>query len=160
MRARKDPADYVASIIIHSKNADLATTEAGQVLLAYEHMDGELRRDIPMPSDAAMVASFISDLRRRKDIWYDVYSKHESKPAEKSKQTGQYNNPFRPNFSSNPFRGFGYSRPSMPYGNANSYGNRPLVPFAPYGNGYGYQNNMTISQQQQQQSRAPQMQQR
>ena len=29
VRARKDPADYVASILTHSKNAGLATTEAG-----------------------------------------------------------------------------------------------------------------------------------
>ena len=151
VRARKDPADYVASILIHSKNAGLATTEAGQVLLAYEHMDGELRRDLPMPPDSSTIANFISDLRRRKDIWYDIYSKHEAKP-DKGKQTGQYNNnPYRSNLPSNPFRGFNYGRPSMPYGNSNPYGNRPFVPYT-----NSYMNNT----QQQQQPQATQVQQK
>ena len=146
VRARKDPADYVSSILTHSRNAGLATTEAGQVLLAYEHMDGELRRDMAMPSDVSTIASFISDLRRKKDIWYDIYGKqNDSRNADKGKQTGQYNNnPFRPNFASNsnPFRGFGYGRPSMPYYDSNPYGNRPFVP---YGN--NAQSNMNNSQQ-------------
>ena len=143
VRARKDPADYVASILTHSKNAGLATSEAGQVLLAYEHMDGELRRDMPMPSDSSTVANFISDLRRKKDIWYDIYSKHESKPADRGRQTGtgQYNNPFRPNYASNPFRGFGYGRPSMPNYDSNPYGNRPYVPYG------SYQSNVNNAQQ-------------
>ena len=99
VRARKDPADYVTSILTHSKNAGLAIIEASQVLLAYEHMDGELRRDLPKSFDASIIAAFISDLRLQKDIWYDIYSKGgESKPsAEPKLKQGQYNNPYRSN---------------------------------------------------------------
>ena len=143
IRARKNPADYVASILTHSKNAGLATTESRQVLLAYEHMDGELRRDMPISSESSTVASFIADLRRKKDIWFNIYGKQsESKYVDKNKQ-GQYNsnNPFR-----SPFRGFGYGRPLMPYvGGSNPYRNRPFMPYdgnnAPYGS--NYQSNMS-----------------
>ena len=103
------------------------------------------------PTDVSTVANFISELRRKKDIWYDIYSQHEAKPADKGgRQTGQYNNPFRPNFNSNLFRGFGYGRPSMPYvGNSNPYGNRPFVPYSNQGPYYGnnYQNNNNTPQQ-------------
>ena len=145
VRARKDPSDYVTSIMIHSKNAGLASTEAGQVLLAYEHMDAELRRDLPQPSDSSTLASFISDLRHRKDLWYDIYSKPEKSYADPKHKQGQYNNPYRSNsYPQNPFRGFGsYGRPSMPYNNSNNpYGNRPFVPY-----GSGFQTNMSNSQQ-------------
>ena len=34
-RARRDPAEYVSTTVLHAKNFGIATTEAAQVLLAY-----------------------------------------------------------------------------------------------------------------------------
>ena len=68
VRARKDPTDYVTNILIHSKNADLAPTKTGQVLLTYEHMNEKLRHDLPKPSDSSIVTAFINDLRLQKNI--------------------------------------------------------------------------------------------
>lgn len=67
-RNKKDPADYVSSIVLNSKNAGIATTDAAQVLLAYEHIDGELRRDLPRPTEASTVSSLLEELRHQKDI--------------------------------------------------------------------------------------------
>lgn len=67
-RNRRDPADYLATIVLNSKNAGTATTEAAQVLLAYEHMDGNLRRDLPRPTITSTVASSMEELRHQKDI--------------------------------------------------------------------------------------------
>ena len=86
VRTKKDPADYVTSILIHSKNAGLAPDEAAQVLLAYKYMDGKLRRDLSRPLDSSTVADFISDLRHQKDIWHNIYYKHDTKPTVDSKQ--------------------------------------------------------------------------
>lgn len=161
VRSRKDPADYVSSIVLNSKNAGIAATEASQVLLAYEHIDGELRRDLSIPTEVSTVAGLLEELRRRKDIWYDIYSKgYEARPQasahrnDKGKQ-GQYTNPFRaqnPFLPSNGFGGYGGS--SMPYSNTNPYGNRPFVP---YGN---YRSNNNTQQPSQQPMQATQVQQR
>lgn len=159
VRNRKDPSDYVSSIVLNSKNAGIAATEPAQVLLAYEHIDGELRRDLSRPTEASTVAALLEELRHQKDIWYDIYSKGyeaRSQPStstnrtEKGKQPqGQYYNPPR-----NPFRpsyGFGsYGGSSMPFGNPNSYGNRPAT----------YQNYNNTQQPQQQSPQATQVQQR
>ncbi len=174
-RNKRDPADYVSSIVLNSKNAGIATTEAAQVLLAYEHIDGELRRDLPRPTEASTVSSLLEELRHQKDIWFDIYGKgYESRPLatsqnqnqnrqDRSKQQGQYgNNPFRPAFNSQrPYgnfsyggNGFGnYGGPARPYfGNPNPYGR----PFVPYGAGGNYQNNVNTNPQQNQNQQQPQ----
>lgn len=81
-RNKRDPADYVSSIVLNSKNAGIATTEAAQVLLAYEHIDGELRRDLPRPTEASTVSSLLDELRHQKDIWFDIYGgkSYETRP--------------------------------------------------------------------------------
>ena len=62
VRVKKDPVDYITSILVYSKNTNLAPTELLQVLLTYKYMDGKLRRDLSRPLDLSTVASFISDL--------------------------------------------------------------------------------------------------
>ena len=39
------------TIVLNGKNSSLATTKASQVLLAYEYIDSELRRDLLKPKD-------------------------------------------------------------------------------------------------------------
>lgn len=74
---RRDPADYINTIVLNSKDAAIAATEAAKVLLAYEHMDGELRRHLPRPTDSSTVSSLLSEIRHQKDIWFDIYGKPE-----------------------------------------------------------------------------------
>ena len=161
-RNRKDPADYVSSIVLNGKNAGIASTESAQVLLAYEHIDGQLRRDLPRPTDGSTIASLLEELRFQKDIWFDIYSQggQPTRQDNKGRQPqGQYTNAPR-NVQNNPFRPSGngqtyggpyrlYSAGADPY-----YGSRP--PFVPYGNNnYGSNNN----NQQQSSSQPPRQQQ-
>ena len=165
-RARRDPAEYVSTIVLHAKNAGIATTEAAQVLLAYEHMDGELRLNLPRPTDSSTIPSLLEELRHQKDIWFDIYgtsemrssgSRQESSRHGKQPQ-GQYGSSSPRNLNSqNPFRpygnGFSFGGPYRPYGSSNPYyGNRPFVPY-----GGNYQNN---NNNQPQQPQATQVQQR
>ena len=166
VRARRDPSDYVSTLVLHAKNAGIAAIEAAQVLLAYEHMDGILRQNLPRPQDNSTIPALLEELRHQKDIWFDIYGGDSSRPSasssnrdssrqEKGKQPqGQYNsNPFRSNFNSQrpygnyPSNGYGnYSGASRPYfGNSNPY--RPFVPY-----GANFQNNNNNQQHQQPQA--------
>ena len=46
-------------------------------MLAYEHLDGELRRDLPRPQDNSTIPGMLEELRHQKDIWFDIYGSHE-----------------------------------------------------------------------------------
>ena len=103
VRNRKDPADYVSAIVLDAKNAGIAPEEPTQVLLAYEHIDGELRR-LARSTDSSTVASLLEELRHQKDIWSDIYSKwfevklQSTSSRDEGKQPqGQYSN--RSNFT-------------------------------------------------------------
>lgn len=74
-RNRRDPADYVSSIVLNSKNAGIADTKAAQVLLAYEHLDGELRQNLPRPTATSTNSDLLDELRHQKNIWFDIYGK-------------------------------------------------------------------------------------
>ena len=50
IRNRKDPIDYINTIVLNAKNARIATTEAAQVLMIYKYIDAKLRRDLLLPS--------------------------------------------------------------------------------------------------------------
>lgn len=56
------------------KNAGTATTDEAQVLMAYEHMEGQLRRDLSRPNEHTTVESLIEELNTLKHIWFDIYS--------------------------------------------------------------------------------------
>ena len=62
-RMRKDPAEYMSSIVLNGKNSRTAMTEEAQVRLAFEHMDGELRIHLTKPSNTSTVAAMIKELR-------------------------------------------------------------------------------------------------
>ena len=153
-RNRKDPADYVSSIVLNGKNAGIASTEQAQVLLAYEHIDGQLRRDLPRPTDSSTVANLLEELRHQKDIWFDIYgqaptSSSSTRHDNKGKQPqGQYINLPPRNAQNNPFRpggnGYqGYGGPYRPYSaSSDPYGSRPFVPYGnDNSNRYGNDNN-------------------
>ena len=63
IRARKNSAKYIISILIYSKNASLATIKVSQVLLVYEYINKELWRDLSKSFKASIIVVFISDLR-------------------------------------------------------------------------------------------------
>ena len=91
VRDKKDPSDFVSSIVLNSKNAGIATTESTQVLLAYKHIAGELRRDLPRPNESSTIASLLQELRHQKDIWFDIYSgksqdARDTRPSNQNKQ--------------------------------------------------------------------------
>lgn len=146
------------TLVLHAKNAGIATTEAAQVLLAYEHMDGELRRDLPRPQDNSTIPGMLEELRHQKDIWFAIYGSHQARPSampssrydssrqDKGKQPqGQYgSNPFRPFNFQRPYdnvfggKGFGsYDGAPRPFGSSNPYGR----PFVPYGSNFQSNNN-------------------
>ena len=139
---QRDPADYVSSIVLNSKNAGIADTEAAQVLLAYEHLDGELRQNLPRLTPTSTVSDLLDELRHQKDIWFDIYGKHETRsliPPSNQKQQ-QKQGQYIPNrqFNSNSFwrnEGFGgYGGPYKPYGvTMNPYGSKPFG-YQPYEN--------------------------
>ena len=80
-RLRRDPLDYVSTLVLHAKNAGIAATEAAQVLLVYKHIDGELRRDLPRPQDNSTISGLLEELRHQKDIWFDIYGTHDTRIA-------------------------------------------------------------------------------
>ncbi|KAL9576499.1 MAG: hypothetical protein Q9203_007735 [Teloschistes exilis] len=61
-RNRKDPADYIATIVVNGKNSGIAEKDHAQVLLAYNHMDSAL----------------LDELRVRKENWFDRYSRQDN----------------------------------------------------------------------------------
>lgn len=70
-----DLAAYVTSIVLNGSNADIATTESSQVLLAYEHMDGEMCCDLTKPTAASTSSGLSEELRLQTNIWFDIYAK-------------------------------------------------------------------------------------
>ena len=46
VREGKSPIRYVSNVILHGPSSGIAPTEYAQLLLAYEHIDRVLRRDI------------------------------------------------------------------------------------------------------------------
>ena len=105
-RLRKDPAEYMTTIVINGKNSGIAVTEASQVLLAYEHIDGQLRRDLARPTPTSTVSSMIEELRLIKDVWFDIYGNWSSSKSSMNNNTrqtrsdrtsGQYGGQFQSN---------------------------------------------------------------
>lgn len=77
VRRGRDPIDYIQDIVTNSRNAGLATSEYARVLCAYEHMDGELRRDLPIPTEGSTVSELIRIVNERRHVWSDIYGKSE-----------------------------------------------------------------------------------
>lgn len=94
-RNRRDPADYISSITFNAKNAGIATTEQAQVLLAYKHLDGELRRDLPRPTAWLNIPDLLEELRFTKDNWFDIYGNkglHQDKGYETKSDSRNHDN--------------------------------------------------------------------
>ena len=69
----RDPKEYVQRIVVHGKNAGTATTETTQILTAYQHLQAELRINVPAPNDKTTIEEFLITLRDRKNVWFDLY---------------------------------------------------------------------------------------
>ena len=67
-RIQQDPSDYVSTIVLNGKNSGITITEASQVLLAYKHIEGNLRRDLNHPTATSTIAGFIKELRLKKYV--------------------------------------------------------------------------------------------
>ncbi|KAI4221405.1 MAG: hypothetical protein L6R40_008635, partial [Gallowayella cf. fulva] len=127
VRARKDPADYVASIVINAKNSGIATTEATQVMLAINHMDAVLRDSIGGPSSITTIPRLQQVLREKKDIWFDRFS-NDRLDREPSKQNQRQDKGKQPQGQQSNTT-YQFRAPVPFYG---GYQNRPQ-PYAPPG---------------------------
>ncbi len=103
-RRRRDPVDYVQSIILHGQNSTMATTDYQQVMLVYEHMDAELRRDLPHPNPQSTIAGLIEVLNEEKNIWFDLYSSQNTtaNSSQSYQQQGRNRFPTNARFGPNP----------------------------------------------------------
>ena len=75
-RKNREPASYVQSIVVNGRNAGIATTDYAQVLLAYEHLDSELRLTLTEPTPQTTVAKFIEQLNSKKHTWFEIYGRN------------------------------------------------------------------------------------
>ena len=146
---RRDPADYVASIILNGKNSRIATTEEAQVILVYEYIEGELCRDLSLPKVSSTVVGLLTELRNLKDIQFDIYEYAQVKVSDNRRNrntkqggnTGQYTvntNPFRHQATGNPGlgakqgSGYDYGWASRLYNNNQTPYQRPWLPYEQY----------------------------
>ncbi|KAL8634489.1 MAG: hypothetical protein Q9228_007916, partial [Teloschistes exilis] len=77
-RNRKDPADYIATIVVNGKNSGIAEKDHAQVLLAYNHMDSVLRDHLTAPHSESTIEALLDELRVRKENWFDRYSRQDN----------------------------------------------------------------------------------
>ncbi len=75
-RKNHEPASYVQSIVVNGRNAGITTTDYAQVLLAYKHLDSELRLTLTEPTLQTTVAQFIEQLNSRKHAWFEIYRRN------------------------------------------------------------------------------------
>lgn len=124
VRRRKDPVDYIQNVVLHGKNAGIAADDRSQVLLAYEHMDGELRLHLPVPNDKLTIEGLIQAINAQKNIWFDIYTR----PTTLNRPPQQYQQQqFGRNRSFQPYQPF-----NVRFGGDNQP--RPQFPYVPYGN--------------------------
>ena len=95
VRARKDPEEYVQEIVVNGKNAGTATTEASQVMMAYNHLDVQLRILLPQPMLHTTLSEFLVNIQKAKANWFDLY-----KPYTNNVQFGKQSRNRRPPFLS------------------------------------------------------------
>ena len=62
-RSRRDPLNYVTTLVLYIKNAEIAITEVAQVRLVYKYIDGELRLYLPRPQNNSIIADLLEELR-------------------------------------------------------------------------------------------------
>ncbi|SLM39500.1 hypothetical protein LPUS_10049 [Lasallia pustulata] len=112
-RNRLDPEDFVSQIIMNGKNSGLATTEAQQILLAYEHFNAEFRRDLPVCNEVSTMSDFMKHVTVQKSIWFDLCAPRSYDPRSNNRKfnRGGYNSsnsyirtPFQP-LSSGQYQG-------------------------------------------------------
>lgn len=97
VRRRRDPADYIQSIVLLGRNAGTATTDVAQILMAYEHMEGQLRRDLSRPTEHTTIESLIEEVNTLKHVWFDIYGSNNNnnrvgtQPRSNNDFTGRWN---------------------------------------------------------------------
>ena len=60
---RRNPAEYISTIVLNVKNASIAITKAAQILLIYKYIDSELRRNLSRFRENFIIAELLEKLR-------------------------------------------------------------------------------------------------
>ena len=68
VRAKRDPEDYFQRIVADGASAGTATNKYAQILTAYQHIENNLRQNLPMPSKTTSKTDFIKSLKMAKAI--------------------------------------------------------------------------------------------
>ncbi|KAI0998999.1 hypothetical protein K3495_g9197 [Podosphaera aphanis] len=73
VRDGKSPMTYVSNIILHGRSSGITQNTLAQLSLAYEHVDGVLRRDLIRPTATTRLDDFMEQIRDAFNIWVDIY---------------------------------------------------------------------------------------
>lgn len=104
VRARKDPEEYIQQVVINGKNAGTATTETAQVMMAYNHLDVQLRILLPQPALNTTLSEFMVYVQKAKANWFDLYRPYTSTNRFNDRTCGKnQGGQNRPAFSSSKF---------------------------------------------------------
>ncbi|KZF20662.1 hypothetical protein L228DRAFT_269959 [Xylona heveae TC161] len=69
----QDVLEYIQSIILNDKNSSTTISNYTQVLLVYEHIDGSLYQDFPIPTKNTTMADFIQIFYKKSHVWFNIY---------------------------------------------------------------------------------------
>ncbi|KAI1002267.1 hypothetical protein K3495_g5938 [Podosphaera aphanis] len=78
VRARKDPGAFLQKVVTYGTASGTATTVYSQLLLAHQMIDGQLRLNVPEPTESTSITSFIQKLTSLKSTWFDLATTSQS----------------------------------------------------------------------------------
>ena len=68
VRAKRDFKDYFQRIVADGASISIVISKYAQILTVYQYIEGNLRRDLPMPSKTISKTDFIKSLGMAKAI--------------------------------------------------------------------------------------------
>ncbi|RKF61165.1 hypothetical protein OnM2_044083 [Erysiphe neolycopersici] len=77
VRRRKDPEDFLQSIVLPGRSAGIADSEYVHILTAHRHLSAELRIHIPTPTPKTNLTTYIKQLTDKKSHWI-VYDERQT----------------------------------------------------------------------------------
>jgi hypothetical protein len=87
---RKDPLDFVQTVVVHGINSGIAKTEQQQAQLAYNHIDVWLRVTLAKPKGSTTPSEFIEQINQKKHDWFDRYRRKEARDTRGNNPRRQY----------------------------------------------------------------------
>ncbi|KAI9754366.1 MAG: hypothetical protein M1815_005667 [Lichina confinis] len=94
VRRRRNPRDCMVEIARYTRDAGIAETEYGQVLIGYAHMAAPLRLSLPYPKPNSTVFDFVEVVMKKYACWVKLYKRvpasapgaegHKGKPGHSS----------------------------------------------------------------------------